>query len=52
MNENSRKVYHPAPAAGQMKCPKDGGAMKPSAKDPKISVCSLCGAQAKRVKLS
>lgn len=52
MNDNDRKVYKPAPRPGDMKCPKCNGDMKPSAKDPKVSVCGSCGFAGTRVRLS
>lgn len=52
MNENDRKVYRPAPTAGQMKCPKCNGNMNPVPSKPQISVCGQCGFRGQRVKLT
>lgn len=52
MNDVDRKLYRPAPKAGEMKCPKCNGPMGPSTKDPKVSVCVKCGFKGRRVKLS
>lgn len=52
MNDNDRKVYKPAPTAGQMKCPKCNGDMKPLVKQPTVSVCGTCGFKGNRVRLA
>lgn len=50
MHDDARKVYKPAPVAGQVKCPKCGRTMMPSPKNAQVSVCA-CGNAVKRVKM-
>jgi len=52
MNDVDRRAYRPAPKAGEMKCPKCNSNMIPSAKDPKVSVCTKCQFTGRRVKLA
>ncbi len=50
MNDTDRRMYKPAPKAGQLKCPKCLSEMRPESKNAKVSICPKCGFKINRVK--